>query len=157
MKFCTNSKTHNNLNIGYDNKTILFYSVVSYFQLHNSFKGTYLCCHVYVWNDVFVDIWWSCEHDCLLSQIHKFCLWCHFCTGDIWQVLVIGSEVGCIFWIHIALAAWHVKDCVLRRVLTLIYKLQAILRVMSDPQSTFTCFQLSYSYLVWGINVLSFC
>jgi hypothetical protein len=39
MKFCTNSKTFINPNIGYDNKTILFHSIlVKYFQLHNSIK-----------------------------------------------------------------------------------------------------------------------
>jgi hypothetical protein len=35
MKFGTNSKTNINLNIGYDSKTIFYYILVSYFQLHN--------------------------------------------------------------------------------------------------------------------------
>jgi hypothetical protein len=82
MKF-GDSKTSITINIGDYVKTILFYSVVSYFQLQNSLKEVHLYCHIFVWNDVFVDIWWSsCEHDLCELEIISVSLWCHFCTDD---------------------------------------------------------------------------
>jgi hypothetical protein len=67
MIFCTNSKTCINLNIRYDNKIILFYStgLLSSTQIN----WVHLCSDSFLWNDVFIDIWWSyCEYDCLLIQ-----------------------------------------------------------------------------------------
>jgi hypothetical protein len=67
------------------------------------------------------------------------------------------KQKGVTFSTCQALAAWHVQDCVLSRIVTFTYKIQPVPRVTSDPLITMRCFMLSYFYTVWGINIFWLC